>query len=71
MLAHIPQKENRCDGSYTATDGLLGVTCMIGGGERKSLYNCDGKETSNPKKNEGVSYGEHCGFDTLKKNKEK
>ena len=44
---------------------------MIGGGERKSLYNCDGKETSNPKKNEGVSYGEHCGFDTLKKNKEK
>ena len=62
-------KRNRCDGSYTATDGLLGVTCMIGGGERKSLYNCDGKETSNPKKNEGVSYGEHCGFDTLKKTK--
>ena len=62
-------KRNRCDRSYTATDGLLGVTCMVGGGERKSLYNCDGKETSNPKKNEGVSYGEHCGFDTLKKMK--
>ena len=62
-------KRNRCDRSYTATHGLLGVTCMVGGGERKSLYNCDGKETSNPKKNQGVSYGEHCGFDTLKKTK--
>ena len=62
-------KRNRCDESYTATDGLLGVTCMLGGAERKTLYNCDGKERSSPKKNEGVSYGKHCGFDTLKKMK--
>ena len=62
-------KRNRCDESYTATDVFLGVTCMLGGGERKSLYNCDGEERSNPKKNEGVSCGEHCGFSTLKKTK--
>ena len=57
-------KRNRRDASYTATDGLLGVTCMLARGERKSLSNCDSKERPNPKKNEGISYGEHCGFDT-------
>ena len=61
-------KRNRCDTSCTATDGLLGVTCMLGGGERKSVYNCDGKQRSRPKKIEEVSYGEHWGFDTCKKN---
>ena len=60
-------KRNRCDTSCTATDGLLGVTCMLGGGERKSIYNCDGKQRSRPKKIEEVSYGEHWGFDTCKK----
>ena len=42
---------------------------MLGGGERKSVYNCDGKQRSRPKKIEEVSYGEHWGFDTCKKTK--
>ena len=36
-------KRNRCDGSYTATDGFIGVTCILGGGERKAFIIVMGK----------------------------
>ena len=43
-------KRKRCDGSYTATDGLLGVTCMIGGGKEKAFIIVMGKRHLNLKK---------------------
>ena len=40
---------------------------MLGGGERKNLYNCDGKERSNPKKMREFHIAKIVGLTHLKK----